>query len=306
MMKNEDITSSYITTCVLNAFLSYTAVTLNCLTIYPLTKLSSLPRPLKTLLWSLAVSDLGVGLTVQPSYIATLVMEMEHKTESNPADNITYKFFVFTVNLFGYASFFGVTFLSLHRFLAVYLHLRYQELVTHERVVVVMVSKWVFSAVLSFLRLWIRTRVSFIIYAIIFVSLLLTTTPINYKIYLSVRHHVNQIQALQVQPTANQNGEAGTRNTADWRKFAIGMLMVYLAFLVCYLPNFCFLIVYLISGPSSSITVVLDLFSSTLLFLNSTLNPLIYCWKMRRIRLIILTILRTIFQRWQAIIVDKK
>ena len=158
MMKNEDITSSYITTCVLNAFLSYTAVTLNCLTIYPLTKLSSLPRPLKTLLWSLAVSDLGVGLTVQPSYIATLVMEMEHKTESNPADNITYKFFVFTVNLFGYASFFGVTFLSLHRFLAVYLHLRYQELVTHERVVVVMVSKWVFSAVLSFLRLWIPKR----------------------------------------------------------------------------------------------------------------------------------------------------
>ena len=49
MMENEDITSSYITTCVLNAFLSYTAVMLNCLTIYALTKLSSLPRPLKTL-----------------------------------------------------------------------------------------------------------------------------------------------------------------------------------------------------------------------------------------------------------------
>ena len=114
--------------------------------------------------------------------------------------------------------------------------------------------------------------------------------PVNYKIYVSVRHHVNQIQALQVQPTANQNGEAGTSlNTAGWRKFAIGTLLVYLAFLVCYLPNFCFLIVYLISGPSSSITVVLDLFSSTLLFLNSTLNPLIYCWKMRRIRLTILT-----------------
>ena len=298
MMENEDITSSYITTCVLNAFLSYTAVMLNCLTIRALTKLSSLPRPLKTLLLSVAVSDLGVGLMVQPSYIASLVMEMEQKTENNPAYNITYKLYVFTVNLFGFASFFGVTFLSLDRFLAVYLHLRYQELVTHKRVVVVMVSKWVFSAVLSFLRLWIPTRVSFIIFAIISLSLLLTTMPINYKIYVSVRHHVNQIQALQVQPTANQNGEAGTSlNTAGWRKFAFGTLLVYLAFLVCYLPNVCFLIVYLIFGPSSSITVVLDLFSSTLLFLNSTLNPLIYCWKMRRIRLTILTILRNIFQR---------
>ena len=291
-MENEDITSSYITTCVLNAFLSYTAVMLNCLTIYALTKLSSLRRPLKTLLLSLAVSDLGVGLMVQPSYIASLVMEMEHKTENNPAYNITCKLYVFTVNLFGFASFFGVTFLSFDRFLAVYLHLRYQELVTHKRVVVVMVSKWVFSAVLSFMRLCIPTRVSFIIYAIIFLSLLLTTTPINYKIYVSVRHHANQMQALQVQPTATQNGEAGTSNTAGWRKFAIGTLLVYLAFLVCYLPNVCFLIVYLIFGPSSSITVVLDLFSSTLLFLNSTLNPLIYCWKLRRIRLTILTVLR--------------
>ena len=294
-MENEDITSSYITTCVLNAFLSYTAVMLNCLTIYALTKLSSLTRPLKTLLLSLAVSDLGVGLMVQPSYIASLVMEMEHKTENNPAYNITYKLYVFTVNLFGYASFFGVTFLSLDRFLAVYLHLRYQELVTHKRVVVVMVSKWVLSAVLSFMRLCIPTRVSFIIYAVIYVCFLLTTTPINYKIYVSVRHHANQMQALQVQPTATQNGEAGTSlNTAAWRKFEIGILLVYLAFLVCYLPNVCFLIVYLIFGPSSSITVVLDLFSSTLLFLNSTLNPLIYCWKLRRIRLTILTILRNI------------
>ena len=295
MMENEDITSSYITTCVLNAFLSYTAVMLNCLTIYALTKLSSLKRPLKTLLLSLAVSDLGVGLMVQPSYIAYLVMEMEHKTENNPAYNITYKLYVFTVNFFGFASFFGVTFLSFDRFLAVYLHLRYQELVTHKRVVVVMVSKWVFSAVLSFMRLCIPTRVSFIIYAVIYLSFLLTTTPINYKIYVSVRHHANQMQALQVQPTATQNGEAGTSlNTAAWRKFAIGILLVYLAFLVCYLPNVCFLIVYLIFGPSSSITVVLDLFSSTLLFLNSTLNPLIYCWKLRGIRLTILTILRNI------------
>ena len=224
MENNGDITSSYITTCVLNGFLSYTAVMLNCLTIYALTKVSSLPRPLKTLLLSLAVSDLGVGLMVQPSYIASLVMEMEHKTENNPAYNITYKLYVFTVNLFGFASFFGVTFLSFDRFLAVYLLLRYQELVTHKRVVVVMVSKWVFSAVFSFMRLCIPTRVSFIIYAVIYLSFLLTTTPINYKIYLSVRHHVNQIQALQVQPTANQNGEAGTRNTAGWRKFAIGTL----------------------------------------------------------------------------------
>ena len=202
---------------------------------------------------------------------------------------IIFKFYAFTVNLFGFASFFGVTLLSLDGFIAVCLFLRYQEFVTHKRVVALMISKWVCSAVLSFLRLWIPTRIAFIIYAIIFLSLLLTTAPLNFKIVVAVRRHANQIQALQVQPTA-QNSGANMRDAAAWRKFAVGTLLVYLAFLVCYLPNFCFLIVYLISDPLSSNTVVLDLFSSTVLFLNSTLNPLIYCWKMRLIRLTILTI----------------
>ena len=56
MMENVFETSPHHTntTCVLNA-LSYTADLLNCLMIYALTKLSSLPRPFKTLLLSLAV-----------------------------------------------------------------------------------------------------------------------------------------------------------------------------------------------------------------------------------------------------------
>ena len=141
--------------------------------------------------------------------------------------------------MFGYASFFGVALLSLDGFVAVCLFLRYQELVNHKRVVAVMVSKWVCSAVLSFLRLWIPTQISFIIYAIIFLSLLLTTAPLNVKIFVAVRRHANQIQALQVQPTA-QSSDANMRNVVDWRKFAMGTLLVYLAFLVCYLPNFYF------------------------------------------------------------------
>ena len=116
MENNEDITSSYITTYVLNAFLTCTAVMLDCLTIYAFTKLSSLPRPLKTLPVNLAVSNPGVGLMVQPLYIASLVMEMEQKTENNPAYNINVQFLKSTLNLFGFTSFFGLTFLSLDRF----------------------------------------------------------------------------------------------------------------------------------------------------------------------------------------------
>ena len=231
MENNGDITSSYITTCVLNGFLSYTAVMLNCLTIYALTKVSSLPRPLKTLLLSLAVSDLGVGLMVQPSYIATLVIEMEQKTENNPAYNIIDQFLRFTLNLFGFASFLGITFLSLDRFLAVYLHLRYQELVTHKRVSGAVISKWAFSAVLSFLRLWISAQILYIIFVIIYIFFLLTMTALNYKIYVAVRHHANEIQAtLQAITPHNSGAEMRYAAAAIRRTFGIGALLIYVAF----------------------------------------------------------------------------
>ena len=55
---------------------------MNIITIQALRKTSSLPKTLKTLLLSLAVSDLGVGLLVQPLYVAILVMEIDQNTNS--------------------------------------------------------------------------------------------------------------------------------------------------------------------------------------------------------------------------------
>jgi len=135
--------AGYIVNCVLNAFLSYTAIALNSVTIHALRKAASLPKPLKTLLLSLAVSDLGVGLIVQPLFIAVTA-------KKSSTYDITFIVYRSTMNLLAYASFFGVMVLSADRFLAIHLHLRYQELVTHKRVVAVVISIWLFSALLSF------------------------------------------------------------------------------------------------------------------------------------------------------------
>ena len=54
---------------------------MNSITTHGVTKTSSLPKLLeKKLLQSLAVSDLGVGLLAQPSYIASLVRKLELDT----------------------------------------------------------------------------------------------------------------------------------------------------------------------------------------------------------------------------------
>ena len=142
------------------------------------------------------------------------------------------------------------------------------------------------------MRLWIEPNISSVIFVIILAFFLLTTTLLNYKIYVAVRRHSNQIQALQVQQVA-QNGEI--ENVTGARKFAIGTVFVYLAFMVCYLPTLCYLLAFAISGPNTTIKVF-HLYSLTLALLTSSLNPLIYCWKLRHIRRAVMNILRNILR----------
>ena len=137
----EELQSTCIATCVLNSSLCYSAVMLNCVAIYAIRKTSSLPKTLKTLLLSLSVSDVGVGLLGQPFYISLLAMWLQQNV---PGCNM-YKGLLMVSGLFCLASFFGVVALSVDRFLAIHLHLRYQELVTHKRVVAVVILIWVLS-----------------------------------------------------------------------------------------------------------------------------------------------------------------
>ena len=72
-------------------------------------------------------------------------------------------------------------------------------------------------------------------------------------------------------------------------KAAVGTFYVYLAFLICYQARD--------TGLSTLPSTVLRNFGqyvTTLVYLNSSLNPLIYSWKMSRIRQAIMEILRNI------------
>ena len=118
---------------------------LNIVTFYAIRKTQSLPKTTKTLLLSLVVSDVGVGLFVQPFYTSLLVSWLQRNSPSC----LTYRMFNNVGLFFSQASFAGVVAVSVDRFLAVNLHLRYKELVTHKRVLAVVISIWVFSAFVS-------------------------------------------------------------------------------------------------------------------------------------------------------------
>ena len=269
---------------------------LNILVIQVIRKTTSLSnKTIKTLLLSLAASDLGVGLVVQPLYIALLAMEMKHITENSLIYKNIYKAFLLTANMFGFASFFCVTALSADRFLSVHFNLRYRELVTHRRVVGVVISIWVISAFLSLIRIFISKKIMYLIFVIIEFTCIICATYFTFKIYVATRSHTGQIRSQQVQ-RSSQNGEIGTAQVTSLQISVVITIALYVLFLVCYLPQMSVLFVTAVFGQSEFSKMLLH-HTTTLVFLNSSLNPMIYCWKMRHVRKAVLHSLRRTFSR---------
>ena len=278
----KELRTTFIANCVFNNFLSYTAIMLNIVTMYAIRRTSSLPKTLKTLLLSLAFSDVGVGLFVQPLYTFSLVKWLKLDRPSCNAYQVKNISSIF----FSAASFLGVVAVSVDRVLAVHLHLRYQELVTHKRVVTVAISIWVFSAFISLLVLWSSSATQNLVLVIAATGFIVSFVVCT-RIYLTVRRHKKQIQSMQIQEIF-QAGEKA--NFTALIKSTVGLFYVYLVFLISYLPFFICIAVVRIYGSSIAFYKVL-IFSWTLIFLNSSLNPVIYCWKMRHIRRVIIEIL---------------
>ena len=280
----EDLRSTCITNCVFNIFLTYTAFMLNIVTIYAIHKTATMPKTLKTLLLSLACSDVAVGLFIQPLYTFFLINWLRL---DNPGCN-TQQVLTMLGYLFSTASFHGVVAVSVDRFLAVHLHLRYQELVTHRRVVIVVIVIWVYNAFVSLMILWELLGTRDLVGMINFAFSFIITLVVYIRIYLTMRRHKNHIQSMQIR---NEAQSEEIKNFTVLIKSTVGIFYVYLVFLICYLPYLICKAVLQIYGPSI-VLKKLYLYSLTFVYLNSSLNPVIYCWKMKHIRHAIIDILR--------------
>ena len=261
----KDLRLTFITNCIFNNFITHTSIMLNIVTIYAIHKTSAMAKTLKTLLLSFAFSDLAVGLYSQPLYTFFLVKCLQ-------LDNLncdTYQVLIISGYLFSTASFFGVVAVSVDRFLAVHLHLRYQELVT-------LITLWGLPGT--------RDLIGSVVAAFGFI----VTFVVYTRIYFTVRRHKKQIHSMQVQEVAHSDE---IKNFIVLIKSTVSLFYVYLLLLICYLPFFICSAVIRILG-SSIASKNFFLYSLTLIFLNSSLNSVIYCWKMRHVRHAIMDILR--------------
>ena len=258
-----------------NILLSITSFLGSLLILVALHKDSSLHPPSKLLYRCLATTDLLVGLICQPLY-ATYWMSLAYEKKSlcRYAKDAG---FITSYTLCG-VSLLTMTAISVDRLLALLLRLRYTQIVTLKRTYIIVAMFWVLSGLAASCFL-LDYRITFLYGRIVIPSCLLISIVSYTKIFRTLSHHQAQVQDhIQQQPS-----HSNALNIARYRKAVNGALWVQLALVVCYAPRIVVEIVMAYSEISSS-HLVIKAIAVFLIFFNSTLNPFLYCWKIKEVR----------------------
>ena len=275
--------------CVLHFLFSLVAIFANTLAIRALWKASSLPDNLRKLLLSLAFSDLGVGLFAQ-LMIAVVFRTAVNQNGENLEELCPIILTAFEIILFFLVcvSFLNVTAIAVDRLLAISLHLRYEELMTAERVLKALVAIWLVSFISSLLTVVIGIQSLELSVVFGFIGFLLTSVA-YFRVYKVARYHQNQIH----NQFDHQNGQE--RVLFRERKCALGVVYIYVIFVVSYLPH-CSCLFLLIKDNLRISFLEAQNIALFFVFLNSSLNPLVYCWRFRQVREIMKSTLRKILR----------
>ena len=297
-----NVKDELIVLSTLNIFLSITAFLGNTLIFTALRRKNSLYPPSKLLYRSLAITDLCVGVIVQPLCVAYLMSVKSERWD------ICYNFYValFVASYILCAvSLFILTAISVDRLLALLLGLRYRQVVTLKRTHIAVIGLWIMCIVGGASKTFWNTLITSWYLHIVTVLCLVITISAYTNIFLSLRH--NQIH-VQNHVAQGQPSQAIPLNIARYRKAVYSALWVQVALFVCYLP-FCItqvFIIHLKSVKFSPSVYLAKTFSFTLVFLNSSLNPLLYCWKIKEVRQAVKDTVREIYRSLTSKLTNNK
>ena len=170
--------------------------------------------------------------------------------------------------------------ISVDRLQALLLGLRYRQVVTLKRTYATII---VFLGCLYryYCVILLEQRYIVSVYLYSYISLLNNFNLLLHKDFLTLRHRHRQVQnSVQVQPN-----QTIPLNIARYRKTVSSVLWVQLTLVVCYVPHI--IAIYLARQGAV-----------TLIYLNSSLNPILYCWKIREIRQAVKETITQMFCSW--------
>ena len=279
----------WISLTTLNIFLSIFSTLGNVLILVALRNVSSIHPPTKLLFRCLAITDLCVGLLCQPLYVyvdyITIYLDIGNFIGE------LYYVYLFIIYVLVAVSILTLAAISVDRLLALLLGMRYRHVVTLCRVRVLIACVWfiaVLNACLYFvarilfhgklkLASWWTSR-AFGIFSIIVSTFSYT------KIFFALRHQQAEVHN-HVQPEQSSGRVGSVLNVARYKKTVYSVSWIQFAMFACYGPFIVMSFFWYFGtvGYSTEVGVAVRV-STCLFFLNSSLNPVLYCWRIKDVR----------------------
>ena len=100
-----------------------------------------------------------------------------------------------------------------------------------------------------------------------------------------------------------RNADSITSNTRKrfkmrhFKKSFYNMFVIWFLMLLCYVPGICTSMLFLLMGRSHAMHLAFN-FTTSVMFLNSSINPIVFCWRIREFRAAVKKTLKEVFGLW--------
>lgn len=278
-----------ISTLVTNSLFSITAVLANAFITHIIWRTPSLHSPSSVLLGCLASSDFVTGLVTQPSFVAYKIAELMGNTKLVCIGRILHWVSGFTCTGVSVAT---IAAIAIDKFLALHLHLRYKEMVTNRRVVMVISFMWLSCASIGISVVFVKSDKHWTFLPLPMLLLSLLVTAVCYLlIFRILRRHQRQIQATQ---SVVSQPKTSTIDLKKYKKSALTMAYVIILFICSNIPFLIAMIVRVVIGYNSNVKLAYES-GCTVMYINSTLNPVLYLVRMKDVRRAAFTLIRKFY-----------
>ena len=258
------------TSVIIGVFLPI-AVGGNGLVLAAIWKDQSLRTPSYIILASLAFTD----LVNKPFYIALHITCLQNARGSNKSRML---YFGTTIcgTFFTYLTLVLILLMSIER----WLHMNRRPLLTWRRTCFIVAVVSLLLIPVAAIRSDTRyDYASIIILFIVFFSCVFVTSFAYFKVFRIIRHHQQQVHSNE----SSQNFGQPAIDLAKYKKSVFTILFILGVFYVFYLPTL-FVVVGLIFRINMRVAGVAFNISILFVFLASSINPMIYIWRINPIR----------------------
>ena len=266
------LTATYITTIIINIVTSPVAVVGNVLILVLIYKYHTLRKPCNILIASLAFSDTLVGLIVQPLLVARRILDFGRKQYCSLRFMYvwgSYVLFFLTLS--------NVALVSLDRYMMIAKPFAYNNIASTKHYLVFLSVMWISMNI--FINLYclgiVKTETYMLLETALMFVPLIVIIGCSVALYSIAVKQRNMIIVLHHTETSNRSSVSKKANS---------ILILVFVLLVCYLPQIVLLTYRGVFGASIANYTIPDTWFDTLTFINSSINPFVFCYRIKEFK----------------------